>query len=275
MHRAMRIIRRSFALLAIGVFAAGLGFAKEEKPLGNSDVISMIQAGVPADSVLLAIETEPGDYDVSASGLIALSRAGAGREIISAIIEANAKSGEHAAAATPPAKISEPSPAGAPASPAATDLTGIDGVYLIDGDKRTQLKAHKDVYLKPTFSFGISGMVRVLSAIPGTKAATRIRNPKPKIEFLIPGQVQPAGLVELFEADVKTDHREYPMIIKKITVIPGKSTRKFTLSEDTTYSGPLGVKKYDVILQEELVPGEYIASILGLSYDFGVDKGGD
>ena len=269
-------MRRWGMLLAMAVLAASPGFAKEEKPLTNSDVIDMIHAGVPADSVLEAVKTEPGDYDVSAESLIALSRGGVGKEIISAIIEIHAKSAERASAPSPPPqKPSEPEGSGAAAASSTPDLTGIDGVYLIDGGRRTQLKAHKDVYIKPTFSFGLSGLVRVLSAIPDTKAATRTRNPRPKIEFLIPGEVQPAGLEEVFEADVKSDHREFPAVIKKITVIPGKTRRNFTLAQDMTYSGPLGIKKYDIILEEDLVPGEYIASILGLTYDFGVDKNGD
>jgi hypothetical protein len=268
----MKIIRRSIALLAIGVLAAGPGIAKEEKPLTDSDVVDMIRAGVPADSVLLAIRSEPGDYDVSASGLIALSRGGAGHEIISAIIEIHAKSDEHAQAAPPPSKSAEPSASDGAAPSGANDLTELGGVCLIDGEKRIQLKAHTDISIRPTFSFGVSGMVRVLSAIPGTKAPARTKNPRPKIEFLMPGGVQASGLVELFAADVKPDHREFPMVIKKITVIPGNSARKFTLSEDKTYSSPLGIKKYDLILQENLAPGEYITSIMGLTYDFGVDK---
>jgi len=224
---------------------------------------------------LLAVRTEPGDYDVSAQALIALSRGGVGKEIISAIIEVHSKSADHPPSQPASGNPGEPAASTAPAAAAGPDLTGIDGVYLIDGDKRTQLKAHKDVYIKPVFSFGLSGMVRVLSAIPGTRAATRTSNPKPKLEFLIPGQIEPTGLEEVFVADVKSDHREFPAVIKKITVIPGKSRRDFTLVQDMTYKGPLGVKKFDIVLKDDLEPGEYVTSILGLSYDFGVDRRGD
>ena len=45
-----------------------------------------------------------------------------------------------------------------------------------------------------------------------------------------------------------------------------------TLVQDVTYKGPLGIKKFDIVLKDDLEPGEYITSILGLAYDFGVDR---
>jgi hypothetical protein len=55
-------------------------------PLTNADVIKMAQAGVSESAVVATIQSNPGNYDISADGLIALKQAGVTTGEINAIV---------------------------------------------------------------------------------------------------------------------------------------------------------------------------------------------
>ncbi len=61
-----------------------------QQELSNDSVIKMTKAGLSADIVAASVKSQPGHYDVSADGLIALKKAGVGDAVISAILAHNA-----------------------------------------------------------------------------------------------------------------------------------------------------------------------------------------
>ena len=78
------------------------------KPLTNSDVISMVKAGLTDDTITSAIDAQPSKFDISAAALLNLKKQGASAKLIDAMVSASRR---------------EQSPPGAPASTAAGSST--------------------------------------------------------------------------------------------------------------------------------------------------------
>src|ERR1035441_155748 len=78
------------------------------KPLTNSDVISMVKAGLTDDTITSAIDAQPSKFDISAAALLNLKKQGASAKLIDAMVSASRR---------------EQSPPGAPASTSAGSST--------------------------------------------------------------------------------------------------------------------------------------------------------
>ena len=85
---------------ALILFSGILEAAGPAKPLTNEDVVKMVKAGLGPQIILATIKSQPGAFDVSPDGLVALKNAGVIDEIIAALIKS---------AATAPAKTEAPS----------------------------------------------------------------------------------------------------------------------------------------------------------------------
>ncbi len=94
----------------------------------NDDIIRMTQAGLNDDVLLQTIRLQPGHYDVTPDGLIALKKAGVSQAVISAMQVQGTGLKQRDASATPP-----PAPAPRVESPSPL-APGIDeiGVYYKD-----------------------------------------------------------------------------------------------------------------------------------------------
>lgn len=57
-----------------------------QKPLTNSDVINMVQGGVPESVIVASIRSHPAKFDVSPDGLIALHKAGVTQDELDAMV---------------------------------------------------------------------------------------------------------------------------------------------------------------------------------------------
>lgn len=88
------------ALLIIALLAGTRVWAQNGKALTNQDVISMTKSLLPERVILSAIKTNDTDFDISASGLIALRKAGATTKVMEAMLDAanNKKNGANGAA---------------------------------------------------------------------------------------------------------------------------------------------------------------------------------
>ena len=86
--------------LALTLLAGASAFAQSGKALTNQDVISMVKSLLPESVICSAIKTNDTDFDVSASGLIALKKAGVSAKVMEAMLDAanNKKNGASAAA---------------------------------------------------------------------------------------------------------------------------------------------------------------------------------
>jgi hypothetical protein len=96
-------------ILAVALLAiTPLLFAQQA--LNNDSVIKLVKAGMSDDLIITTINAQPGSFDVSPDGLIALKSAGASDKVVSAIVV-------KAAAAPPPAPAAPAPPPAAPAPP--------------------------------------------------------------------------------------------------------------------------------------------------------------
>ena len=96
-----------------------------QQTFNNDAIVKLVKAGLSDDLIVPTINAQPGSYDTSPDGLIALKAAGASDKVVAAIVV-------KATAQTPPlASPSEPPPTAQPTSPAGTSLPkGVDSVGL-------------------------------------------------------------------------------------------------------------------------------------------------
>lgn len=140
--------------ILISVFLPFLGllilaqpsFSQQPKPLTNSDVIKMVKSGVPESVIVLSIQTNPTDFDVSANGLIALQKAAVSQKVMTAILTAQknkqtdvsvSPAGAPPAPGPPPGGPPAPATAGpvsvSPPTPAAAQASGQPSVAFFRG----------------------------------------------------------------------------------------------------------------------------------------------
>lgn len=88
--------------LVLTLLAGASVFAQNGKALTNQDVISMVKSVLPESVILSAIKTNDTDFDVSATGLIALKKAGVSAKVMEAMLDA-ANNKKNAASSAPAA----------------------------------------------------------------------------------------------------------------------------------------------------------------------------
>jgi hypothetical protein len=99
----------------------------EKKPLTNDDVISMVKAGLPANTIVLAIQHSATLFDTSPPALISLHTEGVPRTVLDAMLTAGSQN------PTPPAAPPVPTPAApttAKVKASTPDLHTIRKIYL-------------------------------------------------------------------------------------------------------------------------------------------------
>lgn len=95
------------ALALYLICAASFALAQQNQTaLTNNDVIKMVKSGLPAPTIVNAIEANDTNFDVSANGLIALQQAGVPQTVMNAMLSAAAKKRNAPAAAQPAAAAS-------------------------------------------------------------------------------------------------------------------------------------------------------------------------
>src|SRR5258708_15183813 len=78
-------------LLLPATFVATLHGQKPDRPLTNADIINMVKSQLPESVIVSAIQSHPGKFDTSTSGLIALHRAGITENEMNAMMAASGK----------------------------------------------------------------------------------------------------------------------------------------------------------------------------------------
>ena len=97
-------------ILAV-VFLAICPLAFAQQALDNNAIIKLVKAGLSDDLIVTTINAQPGNYDTSTDGLIALKTGGASDKVVSAIVT-------KAATAPPPVPPAPVAPAPEPVAPA-------------------------------------------------------------------------------------------------------------------------------------------------------------
>src|ERR1051325_4181752 len=94
-------------LLPIIAFSLALGtivLGQTATTLNNASVLKLKTAGIDDATIVKAIEASPGNYDVSADGIIALKAGGATETILAAILQ-KVRAATAAAASSKPAVL--------------------------------------------------------------------------------------------------------------------------------------------------------------------------
>lgn len=93
------------------VFLAFCPLLVAQQALNNDAIIKLVKAGLSDDLIIATINAQPGIYDTSADGLIALKAAGVSDKVVAAIV---AKAAAPAVPTPPPVPVANP---GAPPAP--------------------------------------------------------------------------------------------------------------------------------------------------------------
>lgn len=88
------------------VALSSMVFAQDKKPLTNQDVLAMVHGGLDESTILMAIQANPSEFDVSVPALIDLKTQKVSETLIRAIVAAEAqKRGESSGVANHPRRI--------------------------------------------------------------------------------------------------------------------------------------------------------------------------
>lgn len=85
---SMKKVSFTVGFLLLALLAGASVFAQNGKALSNQDVISMVKSLLPESVILSAIKTNDTNFDVSATGLIALKKAGVTAKVMEAMLDA-------------------------------------------------------------------------------------------------------------------------------------------------------------------------------------------
>ncbi len=115
------------------------------KPLTNDDIVKMTKSGLNESVIVNAIRANPTQFDVSASALINMNKAGVSQKVLDAMIEAAGKQKSQAQAITaaPASSAAGSTPTAASATPSAPVTVGQPTVTLVQGGAKLNLAADK------------------------------------------------------------------------------------------------------------------------------------
>jgi hypothetical protein len=176
------------------LFLAFCSLLAAQQALNNDAVIKLVKAGLSDDLIIATINAQPGTYDTSTDGLVALKASGASDKVVTAIVV-------RASAPAPPAAPATASPVPVAVADPDDPMTKHDvGVYLLttgpDGkrkmvfiDRAGEAGVKTANVAGMAFSYGIS-KAKLKAEIPGPHAPTRTQDVRPVFLHVLPGDEQ-------------------------------------------------------------------------------------
>jgi len=285
-------MRKVFITILLLAFCPVL-FAQQA--LNNDTIIKMVKAGLSDDIIIASVNAQPGSFDTSTDGLIALKTGGVSDKVVAAIITHHS-----APAATAPASASPAAAPVAPPDPNDPNSPHDIGVYLLaagpDGKpKMTFIDRAGEAGVKTAnvagmaFSYGIA-KAKLKAEIPGEHAPTRTSDLRPVFYMYFPemsslgsfggtDMISSPNQFSLLLLEDKKDHRETQIAKMGFASanVGSDQKRSFLFTSQRIKSG-----MYKVTPNEDLKLGEYAflmategaARATGTQvviYDFGVD----
>ena len=274
-------MRRIVQLLMVAVMIciAQPSFAVDAKPMTNQDVINMVKAKLPRDTIVMAVKASKPDFDTSADGLIKLQSAGVPPDVIEAVIATQGGGGGQRAAAAPVGGVPGQMMGG----------WNPEEIILIDNGERIPMR-----YLTPQMrhavrGFGYGGMAQY-AVLRGSSASLRLKNNQPEFLLAVPSNAQPESYFTLVNLAVRKNNSREIMVgggymsyssgVATDRVVAAKSERlpdqsaapKDFITYRIKVASPLPPGEYAVVLYNSQVRTiGYFASGLDSYYDFGVD----
>jgi len=265
------------------VFLVFCALLVAQQSLNNAAVVKLVKAGLTEDLIVSTINTQPGSYDTSTDGLIALKGAGVSDKVVSAIVAKAAGSAPAAAVAASPV----PTAQGDADNPMAPHDPGVYLMVTTQEGKRKMVFIDRVGAGREKLHRGFVSASRK-AEIPGPRAATRTPDPNPVFYMYFPPtsnigdehSISSPTQFSLLALDDKKDHRETD--VAKAAIFRGfsygndaKKTSLFRAERIRPYA-------YKITVSANLSAGEYAfiasttmaGSATGATvviYDFGVD----
>lgn len=250
----------------------------QKKALTNADVIAMVKASLPENTIILAIQQGPTDFDTSAQTLIALKNQGISPKILDAMIQAGTPSEIRSQTRTSPSAMSSNDPLSP--IPVSIDSVSYGDVLMVDGDKRIVMTRSR--VNARTGGFMMQAVnpfkkTRIQGAINGNHSQLRTTNTSPMFELGISSDLNASDYVTLVKLKARSDRREIEMSRAGITGVSSGFRKDdvipVTLEELLNSAGGKRLKSYRVKTVSPIPPGEYALAVGGgLLYDFGIDS---
>src|SRR5579884_2551281 len=171
---------------------------QKDRPLTNADVINMVRSKLPESVIVGAIQSHPGNFDTSTSGLIALHKAGVTENEMNAMVAASGK----AVPSTGGPRAGDASASSSPtavAAPATSSKSRMPKVYLQQGGALQELPLEKtqlaETKTKPSSMKSLAGDSAVSQAMT-TGVSTMTYSAASRTNSAIGGStVQEAGTI--------------------------------------------------------------------------------
>jgi hypothetical protein len=180
-------------LISVSSFAQSTG-----KPITNEDVVNLVKASVPTDTIVLTIRQSKTAFDTSPNAIIALSQNGVTGPVLNAVLTASA------------------SPGPAPVAPVGLDAPCPEksGVYFNDGAtwKPVPEAASAGSETKPVLGGAKSSVVYI-----GAEAQT-VTSAQPTFCFR---EIKPDLGITIVRLEKKKDHRELQTSLYSGFLTPG------------------------------------------------------
>ncbi len=174
----------SVLLLTAAIFAVSAASAFAQEVMKNSDVISLVKAGLSNSIVIDKIRGSKTDFDLSTDALILLKQSGVSDDVVGAMLAA--KSGANTTSGNAPTSVATD-----PNDPKSPHDYGLYFYEEKDGNRKmTQMMATVSQQNRTggmwtsSLTYGI-GKVKIKTNLPGTTAKMQLGSPRPVFYFYL------------------------------------------------------------------------------------------
>jgi hypothetical protein len=229
-------------------------------PMRNADVVKMVKAKLQDSIIVMSVQSRPSQFDTSPEALISLKNAGVSPAVIEAMIRASTKPASPQTATVATTAAAPPSAAiFSPAGLWGSKQTRIeaDRVFLIDGEKRTELK-----FFQPSTRTRAFFGAQQFAVLAGSSARMRTENKAPEFELILPNNVEVASVVVLGLLAVRPNGSREILIgagFYSLTQgLPAERNMRIAYDKIADQSGaPEGYEIYRIKPMAPLTAGEY------------------
>jgi hypothetical protein len=225
--------------------------------LDNDSVIKMVKAGLTDDVIVATINANPGAYDTSADGLIALKQSGVSNKVIDAIVAKSTASAPDASApdAAAPSASAPPEPAAPPDfAPLPPGIDNIGAYYKDSNGNWEPLPSEVVIFQSGGLVKHVASAGLVKEDLNGLVGGMRSRLvvSTPVTFILHVSQGRTASDYELLHLHIVANNRQFQ------SVAGGLQGSSSSLRDEIDFSSKqIGPSAYEIVLNNGLGEGEF------------------
>ncbi|MGF1600613.1 MAG: hypothetical protein ACFCU8_01115 [Thermosynechococcaceae cyanobacterium] len=245
-----------------------------KEALTNDDVIKLIKAGIPEETIILSVQNSPANFDTSPKALIELRQQGVSQKIMNAMVT--------------PKQPAEVTDVGTHQdSQGNTVSISLSSVKLIAGEQEYIMRRRKPNVQITSGSRLLAPWVvpaKQKAVISGSRSNLRIADHAPRFEMSLPSDISPDDYIVLVRLNSKKDWREIEtgragggglneFFGAGVRVKQGirEKIKVDLVYEELRSSNSAGLTTYSAKVNSLLAPGEYSLVYQDFFYDFGLD----